>query len=77
MLGQCIQQLAQSYQSDRRMTGLINAVNRRGSMHAQQYAGTATSLNASNHDPDSFVTGREVHEAWERLKPILIEIVGT
>lgn len=58
------------------MTSLINTVNRTGNMLAQQFSGTATSLNASNHEPDLFVTSRDVHEAWEHLKPILIEIVG-
>jgi hypothetical protein len=76
MLGQCIDELARAYQGNRRMTALINAINRRGRMQAGQFAGTALSLNASNHEPDSFVTGRDVHEAWERIKPILIEVVG-
>jgi len=76
MLGPCIGALARAYQSDRRMTSLINAVNRKGRMPAHQFSGTALSLNASNHEPDSFVTGPDVHEAWERIKPILIEIVG-
>lgn len=76
MLGQCIGELARTYQNDRRMTSLINTINRRGRMQAHQFSGTALSLNASNHEPDSFVTGPDVHEAWERIKPILIEIVG-
>jgi hypothetical protein len=76
MLGFCIDELARAYQRDRRMTAMINAINRRGRMPAQQFAGTAASLNASNHEPASFVTGPDVHEAWERIKPILIEIVG-
>jgi hypothetical protein len=76
MLGFCIDELARAYHGDRRMTALINAINRKGRMPAHQFAGTAVSLNASNHEPDSFVTGPDVHEAWERIKPILIEIVG-
>lgn len=76
MLSFCIDALARVYQGDRRMTALINAINRKGMMPAQQFAGTAASLNASNHEPASFVTGPDVHEAWERIKPILIEIVG-
>jgi hypothetical protein len=75
-LGACIIELAKAYQRDQRMTSLINAINRKGAMPAVQYAGTAASLNASNHEPDSFVTGKDVHEAWDRIKPILIEIVG-
>lgn len=75
-LGFCIDELARAYQRDRRITALINAINRKGRMPAQQFAGTAASLNASNHEPDSFVTGPDVHEAWERIKPILTEIVG-
>lgn len=77
MLGACITELAQAYQNDQRLTTLINAVNRKGSMPAAQFTGTAFSLNASNHEPDAFVIGKDVHEAWERIKPILIEIVGT
>lgn len=76
MLRACIDDLAHGYQGNQRMTNLINAINRTGRMPAQQFAGTALSLNASNHEPDSFVTGPNVHEAWERIKPILIEIVG-
>jgi len=76
MLRPCIEELAKAYQNDQRMTSLINTVNRKGRMPAHQFAGTALSLNASNHAPDSFVVGPEVHEAWERIKPILIEIVG-
>jgi hypothetical protein len=75
-LNACILELGKVYQSDQRMTALINAINRKGSMPAVQYAGTAASLNASNHEPDSFVTGKDVHEAWDRIKPIVIEIVG-
>jgi hypothetical protein len=76
MLGKSITSLAHAYQGDRRMTNLINTVNRTGNMLAQQFSGTATSLNASNHEPDLFVTSRDVHEAWEHIKPILVEIVG-
>jgi hypothetical protein len=76
MLGFCIDELARAYKGDRRMTALINAINRKGMMPAQQFAGTAASLNASNHEPASFVTGPDVHEAWERIKPVVIEIVG-
>jgi hypothetical protein len=76
MLGFCIDELARAYRGDRRMTALINAINRKGMMPAQQFAGTAASLNASNHEPASFVTGPDVHEAWERIKPVVIEIVG-
>ncbi|MFG3697061.1 hypothetical protein ACGF5C_03950 [Micromonospora sp. NPDC047620] len=76
-LGACMTELASAYQNDQRMTSLINAINRKGRMPAAQYAGTAFSLNASNHEPDSFVAGRDVHEAWDRIKPILIEIVGS
>jgi hypothetical protein len=76
MLGHCVTALARAFQGNRSMTNFINAINHRGMMHAHQLAGTATHLNASNHEPDSFVTGPDVHEAWERLKPILLEIVG-
>jgi hypothetical protein len=76
MLHHCVTELAGAYQSDQRMTTLINAINRSGRMKAYQFAGTALSLNASNHEPDSFVSGPDVHVAWARIKPILIEIVG-
>ena len=64
-LGYCIEQLARDFQGDQRMTSLINAINRRGRMPANQFSATETGLNASNHEPDSFVTAREVHEGWE------------
>jgi len=76
MLSACLQELIRAYRGDQRMTSLINAVNRKGTMPASQYSGTALSLNSGNHEPDSFAGSNEVHEAWERIKPILIEIVG-
>jgi hypothetical protein len=76
MLSACVDELAREFQNDQRMTTLINFINRRGRMPAQQFAGTQLSLNASNHEPDSFVIGSDVHEAWEHIKPILVEIVG-
>lgn len=76
MLKACVEELGKEFQGDRRMTALINAINRKGKMTADQYAGTAYSLNASNHDPDTFVVGTDVHEAWERIKPIVVKIVG-
>ncbi|SBT65136.1 hypothetical protein GA0070622_2128 [Micromonospora sediminicola] len=76
-LGFCMTELASAYQTDQRMTSLINAVNRKGKMPAAQYSGTTLSLNASNHEPDSFVASVDAHEAWDRIKPILIEIVGS
>lgn len=75
-IGACIIELVAAYQQDQRMTSLINAVNRKGAMRAGQYTGTTASLNASNHEPDTFATAKDVHEAWDRIKPILIEIVG-
>jgi hypothetical protein len=76
MLSYCIDQLARDFQSNQRMTSLINVINRKGRMPANQFSATATALNASNHEPDSFVSAREVHEGWDHMKPILIEIVG-
>jgi hypothetical protein len=75
-IGGCITSLANDFQGNRRMTQLINAINRTGRMTASQYAGSLEALNASNHNPDAFASRRDVHEAWDRLKPILIEIVG-
>jgi len=75
-LGGCVEDLAQDYQANPRMTTLINLINRKGRMKTDQFSGTASSLNASNHEPDSFVQSPDVHAGWERIKPILIEIVG-
>lgn len=75
-LGGCVENLARDRAQDLKLTALINAINRRGRMNAQQYAGTAEALNHSNHELDSFVQGPDVHEAWDRIKPILIKIVG-
>jgi hypothetical protein len=58
------------------MTSLINAVNRKGKLPADQFARTAAALNAGNHEPDAFVERQDVHTAWDHLKPILAEIVG-
>lgn len=76
MLNDCIEDLARAYQSDQRMTNLINMIKRNGRMSATQFAGTAASLNASNHEPDLFFDAKDVHEAWDKIKPILAEIVG-
>lgn len=51
-LGQCIDKLAKEFQSESKMTSHINAIKRRGRMPADQYAGTADSLNTTNHEPD-------------------------
>ncbi len=75
-VGQCITELVKEFRSDAKMTALINAVNRRGALPAEQYAGTLDSLSASNHEPDHFAVGSDVHEAWDRMKQILITIVG-
>lgn len=76
MLKGCVEELGKEFQGDQRITALINSINRKGKMTANQYAGTAYSLNAANHDPDTFVVAADVHEAWERIKPILVTIVG-
>lgn len=75
-IGRCITELASDMQGDVGMTSLINAINRSGRMPASQYAGTADSLNASNHNPNAFATHTDVHEAWDRIKPILVRLVG-
>jgi hypothetical protein len=76
-LGPSVNALAAHFRgNDRRMTDLINHINRSGQMQANQYAGTGSSLNASNHNAASFATQQDVHEAWDRLKPILITLVG-
>ena len=76
-IGHCIDELAKDFSGDRRMTTLINSINRKGRMSAAQFAGTADALNSSNHEPDHFVEGRNVHEAWDKIKPILAAIVGS
>jgi hypothetical protein len=77
-LKQCVHALGREYQAqnNRRMTSLISALDRRGPLQAHQYSTTQTALNASNHEPDLFVTGQNVHEAWDLMKQILIEIIG-
>ncbi len=76
-LGPSVNALAAHFRgNNRRMTDLINHINRSGQMQANQYAGTGSSLNASNHNASSFATQTDVHEGWDRLKPILIELVG-
>ncbi|KAB7755182.1 hypothetical protein [Mycolicibacterium mucogenicum] len=75
-LGPSVTQLASEFKSDKSMTSLINAINRSGKMPTSQYSGTTESLNASNHNPDSFAERVEVHEAWDRIKPILTRLVG-
>ena len=76
-IGYCVEELAKAFAKDRRMTVLINTINRKGRMSTSQFIGTTEALNSSNHEPDHFVEGREVHEAWDRLKPILNTIVGS
>jgi hypothetical protein len=75
-IGTCVDELATAYANNAKMISLINVINRKGKMSAQQYAGTTDSLNSSNHEPDQFAQLSEVHEAWDRIKPILLEIVG-
>jgi hypothetical protein len=77
-LKQCVEKLGHEFQAqnNRRMTALISALDRRGTVQAHQFSATQTALNASNHEPDLFVTGQNVHEAWDLMKPILIEIIG-
>ncbi|MCR3719122.1 MULTISPECIES: hypothetical protein [Prauserella salsuginis group] len=76
MLKECVEALSKEFQKDQKMTSHISAIKRTGRMNADQLAGTADSLNTSNHEPDQFVAAKEVHAAWDRLKPILVEIVG-
>lgn len=76
-IGPCIEALARDFQHNAKMTTLINSVNRKGRLSAEQYAGTTPALSASNHELDHFVEGPDVHAAWDRIKPILEEIVGT
>ncbi|QCW49783.1 hypothetical protein FE634_04025 [Nocardioides dongxiaopingii] len=76
-IGYCVEEVAKAFAKDRRMTVLINTINRKGRMSTSQFVGTTEALNSSNHEPDHFVEGREVHEAWDRLKPILNTLVGS
>lgn len=76
MLQASITALAGHFQSDRSMTTWINAINRSGRMPTSQYSGTADSLNANNHNPAAFASYTDIHEAWDRLKPILTRLVG-
>lgn len=75
-LGPAVDALATKFSKNPKMIGHINSIKRNGKMSAEQYAGTAFALNATNHEPDQVVGRQEVHEGWDRVKPILIEIVG-
>jgi len=75
-LGGSVDALAREFQTDQSMTTLINNINRSGRMPTSQYSGTADSLNATNHNPAAFASHTDVHEAWDRIKPILVKIVG-
>ncbi|MGC2941946.1 hypothetical protein [Brevibacterium sp. FAM 24638] len=74
-IGPCIDALAREFKENAKITTLINSMNRKGKMSAEQYAGTVDSLSASNHEPDHFAESADVHAAWDRIKPILSEIV--
>lgn len=75
-IGGCVSALAPEFQRDRRLTPIINMINRTGRMTAGQYQGSVEALNATNHNPDAFAVLNDVHEAWDRIKPILIATVG-
>lgn len=75
-IGHALEELAKEYSSDKKMIAAISSIRRSGKMTAEQYVGTASALNHTNHEPDQLVVAREVHEGWDRLKPILAEIVG-
>jgi hypothetical protein len=75
-LANCVTALAREFQADKRMTSLINPINRSGKMTAAQYQGSTAALNASNHEPDQFVDRSMAHAAWDRIKPIVTRLVG-
>lgn len=75
-MGKLIDALHGEFQNDKRMVSLINQIKATGRMDASRYAGSTMSLNSTNHEPDQYVVHDEVHAAWGRLKPILVEIVG-
>lgn len=76
-LGPTVNLLANEFRNNERMTALILATKRTGSrMTPSEFSGTMTALNTGNHEPDMFADRAVVHDAWDRLKPILVEIVG-
>lgn len=77
-IGPLIDWLLQHYQTKKneRMVGLVSRLKKTGRMNSDQLLQSSDSLNFTNHEPDFFVESREVHAAWDHLKPILTEIVG-
>ena len=77
-LGTQIDWLLQEYQTEKnnRMVGLVSRLKKTGKMNSDQLLQSSDALNFTNHEPDFFMEPRDVHAAWDHLKPILTEIVG-
>ena len=76
-LGPCVDLLAKEFEKDDRMTALIQALKRGGrKLSDDEYSATTTAMNMTNHEPDVFADKAVAHHAWDRIKPIVIELVG-
>lgn len=72
-LGWYLDQLLADFAGDTRLTGLVNRV-KAAKRVGREITGTAEGLNWGNHEPDFYVDHKDVHDAWDRLLPILREV---
>lgn len=76
-LGPCVDLLAKEFEKNDRMTALIQALKRGGrKLSDDEYSATTTAMNMTNHEPDVFADKAVAHHAWDRIKPIVIELVA-
>lgn len=69
-LGDYLDALAKDFAGQRHLTSLVQRV-KAGKRPGRELSGTAEGMNYGNHEPDFFVTHREVHDAWDTLLPLL------
>lgn len=74
-LGPSVIELAKHFQSDKKLTLIINAINRRGRLKSEEFQLTYEALNASNHEPDAFADSEYVHASWDRLVPLITRLL--
>lgn len=75
-LKQVITALKGEFAGDQYVVGILNQLDVAGPQPASEYAGTAQALNAINHEPDQFCLGPEVHQAWDRIRPLVARLLG-
>lgn len=63
------------FAGDAQVLGILNQLDVAGPQTASNYAGTAQAFNAINHEPDQFSVGHEVHEAWDRIRPLVARLL--